>query len=224
MTSHRNSVCKDYNSMNNHLIISGNVPCIGVGYYRASGRCYYISTHPATWWAAQRLCVTLGGALADIPSADARLDLKALLNAYAAGSNQFWIGLTKARWKWTTGTLSSLIILFHFIFLLDHGPCVGPLIAPILDFVGFRARVVFLFALSLVLHFTTTAFSTKKGVHCTSMYTADLPSGHPSGKQRKAGNGRLLTWEAVRFFSVFFLHFHCSFFKLSKNIFSTLIQ
>ena len=45
----------------------------------------------------------------------------------------------------------------------------------------------------------TPAFSTNRGVHCISMYTAGLPSGHPSCKQQRADNGGLLTWAAVRF-------------------------
>ena len=49
---------------------------------------------------------------------------------------------------------------------------------------GFRARV------SLrVMSDATSAFSTNRGVHCASMYTAGLPSRHPSCKQRIANFG-----------------------------------
>ena len=79
---------------------------------------------------------------------------------------------------------------------------VGPLIVPILDFVWpslcvFKPRVVLSPAHLLACLWWT--FSTNRGVHCISMYTADSPSGHPSCKQWRAGNGGLLTWAAVRF-------------------------
>ena len=45
----------------------------------------------------------MGGMLADIPSADARLDISNLLQYQLKGENQVWIGLTKSRWKWSTG-------------------------------------------------------------------------------------------------------------------------
>ena len=41
--------------------------------------------------------------MTDLPSGDARLDLKGLLDAFSMSNNQLWIGLTKSRWKWTTG-------------------------------------------------------------------------------------------------------------------------
>ena len=64
---------------------------------------------------------------------------------------------------------------------------------------GFKARVVLSSALLLaciwwtlrVTSGATPAFSTNRGVHCISMFTADSPSGHPSCKQRRAGNSRL---------------------------------
>ena len=40
---------------------------------------------------------------------------------------------------------------------------------------------------------TTSAFSTNRGVHCISVYTADWPSRHPSCKQQRVGSGGLLT-------------------------------
>ena len=52
----------------------------------------------------------------------------------------------------------------------------------------------------------TLTFSTNKGVHFFSMHTANLPSGHPSCKQRRAGSCGLLTWAAVsKFYTIFVL-------------------
>ena len=80
-----------------------------------------------------------------------------------------------------------------------------PLIAPILDFMSSPwdgnsqggSLAWTLTCLCVANLRVTSAFSTNRVVHCVSMYTAGFPSGHPSCKQWRAGNGGLLTWEAV---------------------------
>ena len=67
---------------------------------------------------------------------------------------------------------------FLKVFSLDQGPFVEPLIAPVLDFVCPSSWVSNLSCLRGVILKVTTgvtpAFSTNKGVHCISMYTAWL--------------------------------------------------
>ena len=81
---------------------------------------------------------------------------------------------------------------------------VGPLIATILDFhvippMGFQSQGGSLTCILNYLHMVnlrvtsgaTSAFSTNRGVHNISMYTAGSPSRHPSSKQQSASHSGL---------------------------------
>ena len=92
-------------------------------------------------------------------------------------------------------------LLLFFLFLLDQGPFLGATDYPFFGLrvtlsMGFKARVVLSPAHLLACMWwtqgsclvLTPAFSTNRGVHCISKYTAGPPSGHPSCKQWRAGN------------------------------------
>ena len=93
----------------------------------------------------------------------------------------------------------SLTVLFK-IFCWTKVHFVGPLIAPILDFMWpspwvskprwFCHLHMYLLACSEPKGhvWCCTCLSINRGVHCISMFTAGLPSGHPSCKQQTAGN------------------------------------
>ena len=107
------------------------------------------------------------------------------------------------------GEVGAIIFFLNFCWTKIH--FVGSLITPISDFAwpspwasktGWFSRLHshLLGTVNVrVISSASPAFSTSRGVHCTSMYTAGLPSRHPSCKQQRAGNGGLLTWTAVRF-------------------------
>ena len=101
------------------------------------------------------------------------------------------------------------VVLF-FYFLLDQCPFCGATDCPYFGLcvtlpVGFKAGVVLspahLLACTVnlrVMSGATPAFSTNRGVHFASVYMTDSPSRYPSCKERRVGNGGLLTWAAVR--------------------------
>ncbi|KAI0216769.1 hypothetical protein LSAT2_031272 [Lamellibrachia satsuma] len=72
------------------------------GYASVNGRCYYLDSTPCTWYEAKQRCVLRGGSLVEIRNSRVHDDVKTVLRQSRSSAAQFWIGLTRGSWNWST--------------------------------------------------------------------------------------------------------------------------
>ncbi|XP_075307964.1 ladderlectin-like [Odontesthes bonariensis] len=78
------------------------------GWTSINGRCFIYIPRPRTWAQAQRNCISLGGNLASVHSAQEYHDIQRLILKGSHASKQTWIGGSDAQengvWLWADGS------------------------------------------------------------------------------------------------------------------------
>ena len=90
------------------------------GYASVNGRCYYLDSTPCTWYEAKQRCVLRGGSLVEIRNSRVHDDVKTVLRQSRSSAAQFWIGLTRGSWNWSTGQCSDKYPNVHRSVLIDY--------------------------------------------------------------------------------------------------------